>query len=233
MTQKPQIRDPEDSTVRPRLVWSGIGPALAGVIATGVGLMMQDLWLAWGGGAVTVVGLIVAWRGGVMFDTRGQEPPHHAVTELLEGGEHQGVSPAARVIDADSEARAATLTARKERLLSRAGTTPAPSMRPLAAFLLVALGGWLLVGVWILNYPFTVTGQNSALREAAFAVVVALSGLRLRMPSRSLAASTLCLLSGVLLIASGLLLPHDSSLVAVNEIGTGVSVLGLTALTFR
>jgi hypothetical protein len=41
------------------------------------------------------------------------------------------------------------------------------------------IGVWLLVGQWALNYPFDVTGQNTALRDTGLAIVLTLAGLRL------------------------------------------------------
>ncbi len=202
MADSPEIHDPESPTVRPRLVWSGIGSAIVGLVLVGLGMINATSWLVWAAAGVMVAGLLVAWRGGVVYDTRGQEPPHHEVKEAIEGGQHEGVSPAARAVGHDAEARARSLSEHEEELLARSTMTPAPPVRPLAVFTLLLVGAWLLVGQWLLHYPFTVLGQDSALRDVGFAVVLALGALRLRLPTRSLVSSGVCLLSGGLLVLS-------------------------------
>ncbi len=233
MPEEPTIQDPRDTEVRPRLVWGGIGLALVAVCLTGGGLMAELDWLTWGSAVLIVVGLLVAWRGGLLFDTRGQEPPHHEVREVVEGGTHEGVSPASEVVGPRAEAKAATVTERTEALLARSTAAPRRSLRTLGAFGLVALGLWLLLDNWLLDYPFTVVGQDSALRDVGFAVVLALSGLRLRLSSRSLLATGLGLLGGVFLVVGALALPHDSTVVRWNELLSGLAALVLVSLTFR
>ncbi len=232
MADTPDIHDPKTPTVRPRLVWSGIGSAIAGLVGAAVGLIDATSWLVWIAAGVTTAGLLVAWRGGIVYDTRGQEPPHHEVREVIEGGEHEGVSPAARAVGPDAEQKARSLTEREHEYLTRSAATAAPSLRPLAAFTLLLAGAWLLVGQWVLAYPFTVVGQNSTLRDVGFSVLVVLAALRLRLPTRSLVSSSICLLSGGLLVLSAWVLPHDSSVVRVNELVTGLVVIGLSAMTF-
>ncbi len=231
MPDRPRVHDPRAPTVRPRLVWSGIVLGLLAAAVASVAMMAGHAWLAWGAGLVGALALLLAWRGGVMFDTRGQEPPHHELRELARGGEHRGVSPEARAVGPEVEARAAQLTARQHHILSRTASAPHRRWRPAAAWMLVVVGAWLVIGQWALNYPFTVVGQDNALRDLGLAVVVVLCGLRLRLPTRSPVASALCALSGALLVASALLLPHDSVVVSANELLTGLAVLGLTVPT--
>ncbi len=232
MTDRPRTMDQRDTTVRTRLAWGGTGLALVGICAAGLGLGSGHPWVAWFGAGVTLVGLLAAWRGGVLYDTRGQEPPHDEPEELRHGGEHRGVSPSDRLTGADAQATAAAATHDKQVLLARTGTVPRPPLRRPAALLLVGTGAWLFVSRWALDYPFTVTGQNSALRDTGFVVLIVLTGLRLRLETRSLVASGLSLLCGLGLVASALLLPHDSSTVSGNELVTGVLVVVLTAVTF-
>ena len=227
------VREPKDTTVRPRQVWFGIVLGLIALILTGVGLMMTNHWLAWGSACVIVLGLLISWRGGVEYDTRGQEPPHHELREVLEAGEHEGVSPYSRVVDDEAQHTAAHLTERKEELLTRSATSSAPSWRFFAAYGLIGIGAWLLVGQWFLGYPFTISGQDSAVRDTGFAVVLTLCGLRLRMRTPSLLVSSLVMLLAGLLTLSAFLLPHDSSLVMWNEAATSLLVAGLAALTVR
>lgn len=232
MSAEPRIHDPRNTLVRPRAVWGGIALALLGLVLISLGIIFLRPWVV-GGGCVTAgMGLVIAWRGGVLFDTRGEESPHDEVQELLHGGEHLGVSPDARAVGSQVEATAAERTQRKEYLLARSQEASPPSLRVLAAFGLVVLGAWLFLDQWFLNYPFTVTGQNSALRDVGFAVVLVLCALRLRMRTPSKLAASLVVLSGVMLLLAAVLLPHDSGLVRGNEVVAAVLVLGLATLTF-
>jgi hypothetical protein len=115
--------------------------------------------------------------------------------------------------------------------LARAGTSERPSMRRLAAFGLAAVGGWLVLGQLLLGYPMTSAGQDNALRDSGFAVIILLAALRLRMPSRSRPVSTLCVVSGGLLILSALFLPHDSSFVRIDELAAGLLVVAFGAMS--
>lgn len=232
MAEEPRIKDPEKTEVRPRLVWGGgVVPAILGACAAGVGMMLGDTWLAWGGGVVVLVALVIAWRGGIMYNTRGQEPPHHEVQEFIHGGEHEGISSDARTIGEGPQAKAASVTQRKRDILARARAAQS-APRLLGAIGLIVVGGWLLFGQWIVNYPLTAAGQDSALRDLGFGVIIVLCALRLRMPTRSRLASALCLLGGGLLILSGLFLAHDSYFVRLDEIVAGAAVLGFSGLTF-
>jgi hypothetical protein len=229
---QPEVRDPKDPKVRPRLVWSGIGLAVVALAVSGVAMMAGLHWLTWTSGVMVAVGLLLAWRGGVEYDTRGQEPPHHELEEVLEGGTHAGISPLSHVVGDEVQQTAARSSARTEHLLDRATGGPWRELRTLGAFGLVAVGVWLLVGTAFLGYPFTVVGQDGALRDVGFAVVLTLAGLRLRLPRRSLTTTIVCLLGGALLVFSGLALPHDSTTVRWNELLCGCATLVLASLTF-
>jgi hypothetical protein len=76
---------------------------------------------------------------------------------------------------------AETVAARTRRTQARAtaARATASGLGRLGGLLLVLAGIWLLVGQWVLRYPFDVNGQNTALRDTGFAVVVSLAGLRL------------------------------------------------------
>jgi hypothetical protein len=76
---------------------------------------------------------------------------------------------------------AETVAARTRRTQARAeaARVAAAGLGWFGGLLLVLAGVWLLVGQWVLRYPFDVNGQNTALRDTGFAVVVSLTGLRL------------------------------------------------------
>ena len=76
---------------------------------------------------------------------------------------------------------AETVAARTRRILARStgARSTADGLRWFGGLVLVLAGIWLLVGQWVLHYPFNLAGQNTALRDTALAVVVTLAGLRL------------------------------------------------------
>jgi hypothetical protein len=232
MQERPTVHDPKNTRVRPRLVWVGIGLGIVALGVAGVALMTGLMWLAYLGGATVVAGLLLAWYGGVEFDTRGQEPPHHELKEVLDGASHTGTSPASHVVGPQVEENAARRTRQATRLMARSTGGPWRELRTMGAFGLVALGIWLLLGTALLGYPFTVRGQDAALRDVGFAVVLTLAGLRLRLQRRSLLATAVCLCVGALLLLSAVTLPHDSASVRWNELLCGLIVVVLASLTF-
>jgi hypothetical protein len=121
--------------------------------------------------------------------------------------------------------RAAELTHRSERVLAASTDSPMPSWSPVGATVLLVVGIWLLVGTWILSYPFNGVGHNTALRDGGFAVVVTLAALRLLVAKRSLTATGVAVLAGVLLVCAGALLGHSAERATVNEIICGGLVL--------
>ena len=226
-----RVRDTRHPVVRTRLVWGGLVIALGGVCAVGVGMMAGAAWLTWPATGATLLGLVLAWRGGVLHETRGQAPPRDEARELIDGGTHQGVSPDAHVVGADVQRRAAAMSTNTQDLLARARSSASPGMRSVAAFGLASVGAWLVVGQVLLHYPMTSAGQDNALRDAGFSVIVLLLALRLRMPSRSLPASALCLVSGGLLVRSALFLPHESAFIELDELAAGSLVVTLAAMS--
>ena len=231
MAGKARVRDPQHPVVRTRLVWGGLVIAVGGVCAVGVGMMAGAPWLTWSATGATLLGMVVAWRGGVLHETRGQAPPRHEARELMEGGTHRGVSPDAHVVGADVQRKAASVSENTRDLLARAGRSTSPGVRLIAAFGLASVGGWLVLGQALLHYPMSGAGQDNALRDAGFSVIILLCALRLRMPSRSLPASALCLVSGGLLVLSAVVLPHESTFVELDELGAGLLVLVLAAMS--
>jgi Ca2+/Na+ antiporter len=84
---------------------------------------------------------------------------------------------------------------------------------------------WLLVGQWVLVYPFNVHGQNTALRDTGFAIVVSLTALRLLVSRRSYPATGIAMLSGVLLVCAGVWATHSAARGQVNELICGALVV--------
>ena len=230
VNQSTRVSQPDRSLVRPRWVWTGTAGGVLGLCGAGLGLMLASPAMVWVSAAVLLLGLAVAWRGGVLHDVRAEQPLDQAVEDVKEGNEHEGLSSEAVVVGQTAQRTATEVTVRKRQLLQERAAAPLPSWSPVGVLALLVLAGWLLVGSWVLVYPFSVTGQNSALREVGLAVVVALSALWLRQVGPSRVAIALCGLSGVLLVVAGVAAPHDALRVHWNEVLSGCLVLAATAL---
>jgi len=203
---------------------------VAGLVGIGVGMVLGSTGLVAGGTALTVGALGAAWAGGIMYDahSRGRG---ESLDTIVEGEQHGGIAPGQGVGDPQARRHAAELTSQRHDALTRArqrGTWPVAG---LGSYLILVLAVWLLVGQWILGYRYTELGQDAALRDQGFAIVVALCGLRLWVARRSPVASAFALVAGVLLVLAGALLPHSTNTAAFNEIATGVAVLLASGLT--
>jgi hypothetical protein len=170
-------QDHEDHhLVRPRRIWLGVGSAVAGMVLTGVEMTVGTTGWTLVGAAVIVVGLLVAWRGGIICDTHADKALRHEVKAVVQGDVHQGTSPADRL----SHGHQALAHEPRDPSPEVRSRVPTPALAPLGAAGLLVLATWLLVGPWIVRYPHTVHGNANAEHAIAFSVVLALSGLWIR-----------------------------------------------------
>ncbi len=225
MNDEIAVKDPGATLVRPRLVWGGTGLAIAGVVDTGIGLMLlagssDAPWVIGGGVLATVLGLAVAWRGGVLQDTMARSSQD--AQEVLHGGKHEGISSRAELVGGSSQVRATAMARRKRRFLRRSQAAKAPTLRVPGAVGLIVLGTWLCLDQWLLRYPFSISGQNAVLRDVGLGVVLVLTGLRLCRSGGRRWASLLGLAAGMILVASALVLSAGSPLVRGNELSVGL-----------
>lgn len=218
--------------VRPRLVWGGTVGAVAGMIGLGLGMVLDLTVLTIVGAVVALVALVLAWRGGIVYDVKGRSSDQEGVGSIVAGDEHRGVVPGEEIHDEAAERRAAELAEQKQADLARSRREGHSPTTPIGAYLLLVLAVWLLIGQWLLGYRYTVLGQNAALRDQGFAIVVGLCGIRLRLVRRSPVATVVSLLAGVLLVLAGALLPHSATQTAVNEVVVGGLVVLGGALTW-
>lgn len=217
--------------VRPRAVWGGLLVAVLGLCVVGAGLSaLSWTWSALGVLALAVGGGLM-WRGGVMHDAHATKPVDHELRDVREGGTHEGVSAQQDLGSEKARRRAAFVTEQTRALLESRTHAPAPPLRPIGVAVLLVLGVWLLIAQYALGYPFTVLGQNSALRDLGPGLVVLLAGFRLRQAGPSRVATALCALCGIALLVFGLAVPHDAARVQWNEIVSGLLVLVGAALT--
>jgi hypothetical protein len=131
--------------------------------------------------------------------------------------------------------RAEVVTRREDDLVHASAASPTP-WPAIGATLLLAAGIWLIIAQWSLNYPFTSNGQDAAVRDVGFGVVLAFCALRLLLAKRSVPASVIALLSGVLLVVVGLWLDDATQRTSLNEVICGVVALlagGLTVIPRR
>ncbi len=230
-----QPRKHRHSTVSPLLVWLGVALTLAGVVGTGFGLARNNaFWLLWVSVAAIVVGVLLAWRGGAMYDVHGASKSVGAELEEAAHGEtHKGVAPTDRLQSQDVRATAIEANQRTRQLIAERTGGPAAPLYPIGTLFLLLAGIWLLIGQFALPYDHSDVGYNADLRDMGIGLVVFLSALWLRHAGESRVASLLCLASGVGLILFGLFLPHHSSAITVDEIFAGAWVLLASAATFE
>ncbi len=213
--------------VRPRWVWGGLLLALAGTAILGVGIAETSWWTAVGGAVVAALGVAGSVRGGVMYDVHATKPLRHEAHDVATGEEHHGVAP-----DDDLQTSATTADARATSLRTqtasrRSSPSRRPPLRPLGALLLL-LVATLILALQGSLYPFTVTGQDNALRDLGLAVVVGLVGLRaLFSPGRHVPSTVLGVVCGLGFAAQAAFAAHGAETVAVVEwICAAVVVLG-------
>jgi hypothetical protein len=120
--------------------------------------------------------------------------------------------------------RAQEQAARTTELIAAVRAVPQP-ISGMGSLMVLALGVWLLVGEFALSVPYTVTGQNTAVRDQGFAVATLLVGMFLRTHRGSKVAVGLLVLLGVLLVVSGIWFPPQAVRESVNEIITGAALV--------
>ena len=223
---EPQLSGPTH-TVRTRWTWPSLAVLLAGVVVTGVGVIMTHLVISLVGAAVLVVGAVGAWRSGLMWDVDTSSSPGDA----LDSGRGPVERPGARSQQSDPAAlEDAEETAHgvQRRVEDRRGTRL--NLMPVGAWLLLLAGAWLALSQWT-AYPETPTGREGSWRAMGAAIVLLLVGTGLLLVGRSLLATALAALVGVALVLGALLAAHDTSLTAASELVSGVVVLLGAALS--
>lgn len=141
--------------------------------------------------------------------------------------------PSLELLQEEAHEHAADLTRRNEALMAAATDAPMRSMSRAGAVVLLLLGVWLVFGQWLLSLPLTSVATTTGTRDEGFAVLVTLAALRLLVHGgRSIAASGVAILCGVLLVCSGVFFEHSATRAAVNEVVCGgVALLcGIAAL---
>ncbi len=233
MTDSARPARRRSTKVRPRLSWGGAALALLGVVAIGFAMTLDAGAWTWAAVGVTVLGLLIAWRGGIAYDVHGVKPAGEELEEAVHGDAHQGVASGERLTGEEARGRAVAVSRQTRELLRDRVEAPAPPLAPMGTLMLLVLGAWLVIGKFALQYPFTITGQNSGNRDLGFALVLILAGLWLRQVGPSRVASGLCLLSGLLLVLAGLFLPHAAVRVQANELVVGTLVILSWAATLQ
>jgi hypothetical protein len=219
--------------IRSRLVWAGVAGAVVGMVLIALGMVLGVAWLAWLGVAVLVIGAVVAWRSGILYDVHSSGSLAHEKAALAAGGTVPGHAPGDLEHDEAARRHAEVVSEESRVLLARSTQAPMPPLAPAASLMLLVLGVWTYVAHFVLHYSMSIRGQNTALRDTGLAAVIILTALFLRHVGPSRVASALALLWGGLLVLAGVLAPHASAQSAVNEIVTGCLVAVCAVGTWR
>ena len=196
-------------------------------------------WLPAGvaGAVLLLAGAAVAWRGGVLYDTRAAHDPHGTPGVTREFGDlvhsrvHQGTAPGDMVDEPRLRAEAQATNLMTEELLRTAAHAPRPPLDTMAGALLLGAAAFLAAMQGM--YPHTPTGQGNGLRALLLGVLIALTGLRILLAQRpGRTTSAIAGLCGLALIAGAILAHHDRQATVVLEIvvGTWVVVMALASL---
>jgi hypothetical protein len=224
-------QEPVRNPVRPRVLWGGVALLLAGMFGTGAGLVAHSASVVVSGLVLLAVGGVAAWYGGVLHDLRRHDPAEQEVQAVREGKVEHGVSSQDTEGNRRARRNARAATEQKHRLLAEVTSQPAPPLLPASSLVLLLLGAWSALGVFVLGYPYTVAGQNNELRDLGLGIVLMLAALWLRHVSASVAVAGTCLVVGALQVLEGLLLPHTVARVSGNQVVVGVLVLVVSAAT--
>lgn len=95
-----------------------------------------------------------------------------------------------------------------------------------------AVAAWLTVSQWTI-YPFTIIGQNNALRACGFAIVLGLTALLGWNATHPRVPGLLCAAAGVGLLAVAIFMPHVADRSVISESVAGVLALLAAALVLR
>jgi len=207
-------------TVRPRWVWAGLALAVLGLAVVSAGVIALSWAWAVPGLVLLAVGVGAATRGGVLADSRTGSVGREA-HEVERGGTRQGTAPGADVRDTEAEAVSRRADATRRELLAAAQHTGRPNLAPLGSGLALLVAAWLVVAQWTV-YPTGSVPQANALRDLGVALVAALAGLRVAVAGPRVGASAVLGACGAALVLLGLLAPHVSTGVRVEEVVCGV-----------
>lgn len=212
--------------VDPRSVWMGVVLALVGVVVAGVGITIMMWWLAASAALVIAAGAVVAFRGGIMQDTRGADP-HSEISQVRHHDVHRGVAPGQMIDDPVAKEAAREVEAERRRILAARARTPSPPLAPIGAALAITVAAYIWVAQWTL-YPIGQTGQDNALRDLGWAILAGLAGIRILVgqPSRHPVATGVIGLAGAALLLETLLANHSSSVISASEGICGVTLIG-------
>jgi hypothetical protein len=218
--------------VHPRRVWTGVALCMLGMALVAVGMTTGAAPVTSAGVVLIGVGLVVAWRGGILRDVHTNGTLRAEVDQTRHGDTRDGITPGSRLPrtpSRDRETQAAE--ARRDRSTSRSEARTGASLGDAAPTLLLVAAAWTFVSQFALALPYSELGQDTALRDTGIAVVLGLSALYLRQVGPSRLATGLCLACGVALVLAGTVLAHATTRAEWSEIVTGALVLVLAAAT--
>lgn len=220
--------------VRPRYVWGGLAVGVLGMVIIGFGDGLSSWPIAIVGIVLLVVGGLVGWRGGALYDARSGFSLESEMKDVKEGNVHGGTKAGDEVHGALAHRESAE--ADRTRQLTTSATLQAqrPGLSVLGAILLVGGAAFVLATQGM--YPHTHTGQGNGLRDLALAVLGGLVGLLVLLsPRRHPIGAAIALICAVGLVLQAWLAPHDADRTIGFEIFVAIlfGLGGLMALDVR
>ncbi len=211
--------DTHQTTVRPPVIWTGVGIAITGMVITGLFMVLPvDTFWVVVGAAVIAAGLGIAWSGGVMGDVHGGAGRGSTTT---------GVLPGARSEDPEAIESAVTATQRADEQLGEATDPTRVPASPLtiASVGLVLLSLWLMFSPWLFGFSLDDGAGQVILDQSIAAVVVGLCGLYAHQVGPSVVAGGLAALTALAVVTDGLFRHTLETIYDVNQVAVGLLML--------
>jgi hypothetical protein len=208
-----------ETTVRPRIIWSGVTIALLGMVDTGLMMVLpvDAIWIVVGV-VIIAAGLLLSWSGGVMGYVEGGAG---------RGSDTTGVLPGARAHDPEAIENAVTATRQADAQLGKATDLTRLPASPLsiASIGLIVLPVWLTFSPWLFGFSLDDGAGPVILDQAMAAVVVGLCGLYLHQVGASVVVGGLAALTALVVVADGLFRHTLDTVYDVNQVVVGVLML--------
>ncbi|MFD4247055.1 SPW repeat protein [Streptomyces sp. NPDC058525] len=110
-----------------------------------------------------------------------------------------------------------------------------PALYSLVSFLMLLVGIWLLVGAWVIGYPFNEPAVDAHLNEMIVGVVVFLVALARLLRRRGPVSDLIIAVAGAWLIVAPFVIGYGGTSKAdaarINEVATGIVLILLAAVS--
>lgn len=228
---KDQKRRSYRHEVDPRLVWIGLGLAIAGSVVIAVGVIEDSVITGLVGFVVLLAGAGVAIRGGIIYDALPAAAFSGELEDVLHGRPHEGIAPGQKYDDPEASRDAVETSRRVALIESTGGIWRRGGRDGPAGSLMLILAATLVLAQWQYQRD-TAGGLTDDYGETICAIVLGLAGLRcVGVNGVHRIAAVLAFLAGAWLIVQGLVFPHPDAGLAGVEVTCGVLAVlaGLSA----